>query len=257
MLPASLPTGLFLMETTKAYESKRVTLWHGRAEEVLPSFSTKSFDLVIADPPYGQEWRSNQRSKPFAQLQGDGADSESRLNVSAVLAECLRVVGKDRHLYVFGPVSPLLGLKVSAPAELIWHKLGPLGGGNLRSSWAKRHEPIQFVVSKFHHAGKTGRDVNPTRLRRGSVLRFGLARTGLAVRHPTEKPVALLTELIESSSRQGEIVLDPFAGVGSTGVAAVLTGRRCVLVESDSQWIPIAIERLKEAERIATRMAAL
>jgi site-specific DNA-methyltransferase (adenine-specific) len=71
------------------------------------------------------------------------------------------------------------------------------------------------------------------------------------VRHPSEKPVGLLGEMIESSSRRGELVLDPFAGVGSTGVAAVLAGRRSYQVEIDERYVQIAVDRMVSAERLA------
>jgi site-specific DNA-methyltransferase (adenine-specific) len=87
------------------------------------------------------------------------------------------------------------------------------------------------------------------------VLRFG-RRTGRTVRHPTEKPTDLLAELIESSSRVGEVVLDPFAGVGSTGVAAILRGRRALLVEVDERYAEIAVERLRVAEALAEQIEA-
>jgi site-specific DNA-methyltransferase (adenine-specific) len=91
-------------------------------------------------------------------------------------------------------------------------------------------------------------------LRKGSVLRF-TRPTGRKVRHPNEKPVALCRELIESSTRQGDLVLDPFAGSGSTAVAAVLSGRRAVLVESDVRWLTLAIDRVTRAEKLADEMA--
>jgi site-specific DNA-methyltransferase (adenine-specific) len=88
------------------------------------------------------------------------------------------------------------------------------------------------------------------------VLRF-TRPTSRQVRHPNEKPVGLLRELIESSSRAGERVLDPFAGSGSTGVAAVLLGRHALLVESDRRWIDLSIRRLIAAERVAGQMDLL
>ena len=87
-------------------------------------------------------------------------------------------------------------------------------------------------------------------MRKGTVLRF-MRPTGRKVRHPSEKPVPLLSELIESSTRRGDLVVDPFAGVGSTGVAAILAGRRALLIEKDPQWIQILIERVKRAEDLA------
>ena len=77
------------------------------------------------------------------------------------------------------------------------------------------------------------------------------------MRHPTEKPVALMRLLIESSSLPGEIVLDPFAGVGSALVAAVVTGRRAIGIEIDKRYAEIAAERLRDAEAIAREIARL
>jgi DNA modification methylase len=63
--------------------------------------------------------------------------------------------------------------------------------------------------------------------------------------------------MIESSSRMGETVVDPFAGVGSTGVAALLLGRKAVLVEQDERYVQIAAERLQTAERLWTEMGTV
>jgi DNA modification methylase len=62
--------------------------------------------------------------------------------------------------------------------------------------------------------------------------------------------------LIESSSRVGETVLDPFGGSGSTAVAAIVRGRRAVLVEVNPAYIELAIERVKAAEFVAQKVDA-
>lgn len=237
-----------------AYQSETTTLWLGDAREVLAGIAKESTDLILTDPPYGVEWRSNQRAERFEQLVGDGAGEDQRDIVREVLQQCVRVVGQNRHLYVFGPTDVLDGQKVSEVVELIWDK-GVIGSGDVTAAWGPQHERISFCTSKFRHAGKTGATGLPTRMRKGSILRF-MRPTGRKVRHPSEKPVPLLAELIESSSRRGDLVVDPFAGVGSTGVAAILTGRRSLLVEKDPQWIPIAIERIKRAEEVAREAAA-
>ena len=232
---------------TVAYQSDRVTLYEGNSRIVLPTLATESHDLVVTDPPYGVEFNSGFRTTEFGQIDNDGqADRDA---IKDVLRECVRLVGQKRHLYVFGPKDVLGGLKVSDTADLIWDK-GKTGMGNLSSPWGPAHEPITFAVSMHRHAGQAGRSSPAVRMRKGSVLRFN-PPTGRKVRHPNEKPVALLRELIESSTRIGDLVLDPFAGSGSTGVAAVLSGRRAVLVESDGRWIELAIQRLRAAEAIA------
>lgn len=233
---------------TVIYESEWSRVVHGDARDVLAAESTESADLVVVDPPYGVEWQSNLRAKQFDQLHGDG--SGERDGVREILEACVRVVGQNRHLYVFGPGDVLEGLKVTEPVALVWAKQMN-GAGDLTSPWAPGHEPIHFLVSKHRHAGQAGATGNvAARLRKGSVLAFPRA-TGRKVRHPTEKPLGLLMELVESSSRAGDLVLDPCAGSGSTGVAAVLRGRRCLLVESHAPYARLAADRVREAEKVA------
>jgi DNA modification methylase len=229
------------------YETPRVTIWRGDSRVVLPRLPTESFDLILTDPPYGVEFNSGFRTEEFGEIHNDGATD--RDGIRQVLTDCVRLVGQKRHLYVFGPADVLDGLKVSDTADLIWDK-GKTGMGNLSSPWGPAHEPITFAVSMHRHAGQAGRSSPAVRMRKGSVLRFN-PPTGRKVRHPNEKPVPLCRELIESSTRIGDVVLDPFGGSGSTAVAAVLSGRRAVLVESDPRWVQLSIERVTEAERLA------
>ncbi|QKV20261.1 DNA-methyltransferase [Oricola thermophila] len=64
-------------------------------------------------------------------------------------------------------------------------------------------------------------------------------------RHPTEKPVALMREILRDFTNPGDMVLDPFMGSGTTGIACILEGRRFVGVESDPKYFAIARERIE------------
>lgn len=236
------------------YRSEWTTIYHADARDVLPSLTTESLDLCVTDPPYGVEWVSNYRvdTPKFDMLTNDGA--ADRDGIRDVIRECVRLVGQKRHLYVFGPNDVLEGLKVSEVVDLVWDKKN-IGTGNLAAPWGPGHEQISFAVSLNRHAGQSGKPALAAKLRKGSVISVS-RRTGRTVRHPTEKPVALLAEFIESSSRIGETVLDPFAGSGSTGVAAITRGRRSVLVEVAEQWVELAIRRVTEAEAIYEKLEA-
>lgn len=239
---------------TIVHESDLAVVHHADARDI--RLDTESVDLVVTDPPYGIDYQSNMRAEQFALIANDADQHTARPVVATVLTDCVRVVGQNRHLYVFGTddVDPLDGLKVSERTRLIWDKQRN-GMGDLSAVWSQSHETIWFAVSKHRHAGQRDKSNLAVRLRRQSVLPFH-PKTGRTLRHPTEKPLPLLAELIESSSRVGELVYDPFAGAGSTGVAAILAGRRCVLVEENADHAATAVERIRAAEALRAQMAA-
>lgn len=214
------------------------------------------FDLVATDPPYGVEYQSNRRddTPQFDRIEGD--DDASLW--AKVMADVVRInLRRNRHAYVFGPfdLSPLVeaGL-VQEPVELVWDK-SMCGMGDLSLPWGPQHEPIQFLVGVKSKANVSkGEGRLAARLRQGSVLTFQRPNSAGATKHPTEKPVALLRALIESSSCIGESVFDPFMGVGSTLIAAALEGRAAVGIEVDERYCAIAAERLS---RVRTHLDAL
>ncbi|MGE4301997.1 MAG: site-specific DNA-methyltransferase [Victivallaceae bacterium] len=79
-----------------------------------------------------------------------------------------------------------------------------------------------------------------------SILPFARPHRHKGKFHPTEKPIALLQVLIGLACDDDQLILDPFAGSGSTGVAAKQLGRRCVLIEQDEKYCEIAAGRLSE-----------
>jgi len=223
------------------YKAGGITLYHADCRELLPTFGTETVDLVLTDPPYGVAWSGTLRRKssPLGVIVGD----DGSLDVPAVLSQALRVLKRNRHLYAFGQ-HDLTGLKVGGIAELIWDKVIPGPAGP--APWQYQHEYITFTSRVYIPSCRTRGDGNgAARLRRGTILRFRRANGLGAQRHPTEKPVPLLRELIESSSRMGEVVLDPFVGCGSTLHAAVLEGRQSIGIEIEERYCEIAARRIE------------
>lgn len=66
--------------------------------------------------------------------------------------------------------------------------------------------------------------------------------------HPTEKPVELMKFYIKNSSNEGDTVFDPFLGSGTTGVAAIESGRKFIGIEKDERFFEMALNRLKDSE---------
>lgn len=244
------PGGTVLHQTARS-----TVIWGDCRDPAVIATVPAGYGLLCTDPPYGVNYRSS-HGQNFAKIQGD----DGTVDWPAILAEWVgadgtwtRGLGHCRHLYVFGYTPDQLAapLRLGGSCPLIWNKDQP-GLGDLTQPWGLSHEVITFGV---HVKTKSGRervkDSLAARLRRGSVLRAQRPSGRGVTRHPTEKPVALMAQLIESSTTRGDLVVDPCAGSGSTGVAAVLEGRRAFLVEIDRKYAELAVQRVIAAERIA------
>jgi DNA modification methylase len=215
-------------------------LYHGDAMDVLPELDP--FDLLCTDPPYGVSYQSNRRQDRLPQMAGDGDEEVA----TVVMQSALKKLRRGRHVYWFGPLAHA-GLPVCGVVDLVWDK-GIIGMGDLSCPWGPEHEPITFAVYEISKANREkGYGKLVARLRQGSVLRYQRRQSG-QVRHPSEKPVALMRALIESSSVVGETVCDPFAGSGSTLVAGLLSGRKVVAVELEERYCAIAADRARRVE---------
>ena len=222
------------------FEDESVTIYHGDCREILPSLTVS--DLLLTDPPYGVGWRSNRGAHEV--LTGD----DGTLPPDEWLELALRKTRRGRHVYIFGLRDADIpeGVSLCQTVELIWDK-GVMGLGDIRSPWGPAHETILFGVQEISKANREKNyGVTAARLRKGSVLSVQRPHSGQTLRHPTEKPIALLRILIESSSTFGETVLDPFAGSGSTLEAARLEGRKAIGIEIEERYCEIAAKRMAQ-----------
>jgi len=224
------------------------TAYLGKAEDALLQVEPEVI-LLLTDPPYGIGYSSGYRPQPMT-----GDDEAGRESVYAVLSLAVSKFARaTQHLYVFGDWDLTKVKSVYKSAELVWDKIGPVMG-DLGIPWSGSYEHIQFAVG---HKTARGRSEALMRKRRGSVLRHYAVTGTRASRHPVEKPVPLLRELIEMSSAWGDLVLDPYMGCGSTGVAAILEGRRFIGVECEPGWFATSCSRLAAAESIVLAQEGL
>lgn len=223
------------------YADDDCTLYLGDCRDVLPALAT--VDLLVTDPPYGQAYKSN-RGRHGAIVGDDGT-----LALKDWLPAALKVLRRGRHAYIFGarPEDISSEWSLCGMTELIWDK-EVVGMGDLSLPWSRSHEPILFGVQEISKANREKNyGIGAARLRKGSVLRSQRSQSGQNELHPTPKPVDLLRVLIESSSTFDEVVLDPFAGSGSTLVAARLEGRKAVGIEKYEPYCELIAARLTGA----------
>ncbi len=232
------------MRREPTFSANGVELYLADSAVVVPELA--EVDLLVTDPPYGVEYQSNFRNERLEVMQGDGGTDTDRQAVVGILRAAVLKLRRGRHVYVFGPPEPLREIeRLTAHASLIWDK-GIIGMGNLSLPRGPSHEPINFAVTQLSKANREdGRGSLSARLRQGSVIRVDRPNSLAVRRHPSEKPVAVMRQLVESSSCLGDLVLDPFMGSGATIVAALLTGRRAIGIEKDPKHFDVARGRVE------------
>jgi len=215
------------------YQDEFVTLYHGHCLEVTEWVAA---DVLVTDPPYGISWMSGKfasnkklrvgatdRKREFgADIAGDH-DTEVRDKV-------LTLWGKNPAI-VFGT------WRMSRPENvthrLIWHKLGRFSGVN-PNAWYPNDEEIYLIGKGWQ--GKPTASVITTHEPRSNHAR--------EIGHPTPKPVGLM-EILINKAPPG-VIADPFAGSGSTLLAAKNAGRRAIGVELELEYCRIAANRLSQ-----------
>lgn len=224
------------------YSENGITIYHGDCWDVLPSL-TETADMMATDPPYGVAWQGKTRRNSAAMFEVLHGDDGS-IDVTDALGLALKKIKRCGHVYIFGKFD-LSRLPLTQTCELIWDK-EIISMGDLTVPWGSQHENITFATYEISKANRTaGYGALAARVRKGSVIRCQRVQGGAVTRHPTEKPVMLMRQLIESSSVIGGLVLDPFAGSGSTLEAALLEGRRAIGIEIEERYCEVAAERLR------------
>lgn len=233
------------MTTRPYYNANGITLYCGDCREVAPALKAEGViaDVLITDPPYGVSWFSGRDQQGFSELQGD----DGATSIVEFLRPALPLLRRGRHLYCFG-ANNFDGLAVSGTAELVWDK-EVISLGNLECPWGKSHERILFGVYNLSASDRRRGGGNlAARMRKNSILRCQRLHSEEVKLHPTQKPVRLLREFIESSSMMDETVFDPYCGVGSTLVAAYFEGRKAIGIEIEEKYCALAAQRLAVAK---------
>ena len=222
----------------------------GDCLELMKEIPDGSIDLILTDPPYKVTARGsagNSGGMLQKKINRSGQVFEHNdVDVKDYAPQFFRLLKDGSHCYVMCNHTNLINmLNVFTQSGfhfikcLIWNKGNKIMGQYYMS---------QFEYIMFFRKGK-GKKINNCGT--SDILSIPNKKTkdenGKNI-HDTEKPVELMEILIENSSNEGDVVLDPFMGSGSTCVAAVHTGRHYIGFELDEKYFDITCKRLDEAE---------
>ena len=251
------------------FKSQNFNLHHGDCLDILPRFKECSFDLIFADPPYnlsngGISCRSG---KMVCVDKGEwdkskGFDEDFKFTYKWLL-ECKRILkengviwvsGTHHSIYQVGYAMKLLGFDIIN--EVIWFK--PNAPPNLTCRYfAHAHETLicarKSKNSKHYfdyiNMKKWDDKMSVSGKQMKSVWNIPLTppREKRQGKHPTQKPIELLKRIIVAHSKEGDLILDPFSGSGTTGIAAIEHGRRYVGVDIEAEYLELSIRRFNNS----------
>ena len=200
---------------------------HGDCLQLLRCLPDECADLVLTDPPYLVRYK-DRAGRSIAN------DDNTRWMFPA-FAEMFRVLKPNSYCVSF------YGWSKADLFLSVWRECGfyPIG----HFVWVKRYASCVRHNQMKHEQAYLLAKGNPPPPKHPPADVLPWKYTGNRL-HPTQKPVCSLTPLIEAYTRPGALVVDPFAGSGSTGVAAMLCRRRCLLIEKDAAYCQAASTRL-------------
>lgn len=200
------------------------TLYLGDCMDIFPTLGV--IDCIVTDPPFGMCFVSSFRCEETKHMPIKG-DKDCELLDFAIAQEALH------SKYIFCRWDNLLGIKDKPNSMITWVKNNH-SMGDLEHEHARKTEVCLFYRG-VNHDFPSGRP--------NDVIMAD--RTGNN-NHPTEKPVSLMKHIIKNTRG---VVVDMFAGSGSTGVAAVQMGRKFIGIELDEGYFNIACKRIEDAQR--------
>lgn len=220
---------------------------HGDCRDYLPKIKTP-INALITDPPYGMDFKSNNTRLPTSKKYSQKIAADNDLGAALdlfddVMQIVIPKLADQAELYVFTawhvldswmPLMRSYEPHLQLKQLLVWEKGYP-GLGDLEANWGCGHEVILYL--------KKGR--RPVPKRRSGVIHVDKIASGKNI-HPTEKPVGIITPLIEMSTNPGDLIVDPFSGSGSTSVAAQRLGRNSLAFEVDPQHHANSVKRLEQ-----------
>ena len=228
------------METIKEAAIQDGNLVYGDCTIELETLSDGTVDCVVTDPPYGINYVSNRRTIESEVVKAVANDSlEDALKLWETVCEIIyRKMKANSHLYcftswkVYPQFAEIICRYFKIKNCLVWVKNNH-GSGDLEGNYSEQYEMVIFAT-------KGNRKLNGNR--ESNVLNFDKVAS-LNLLHSCEKPVDLLSFLIEKSTDAGDLVIDPFMGSGSTILAAKQTGRSYWGCELDEENYRIACGR--------------
>lgn len=267
---------MYLTSNQTSIQVGNGTIYLGDALQLLPTLQANHYQMIVADPPYFQVLLEEQWDNTW-----QSPDEYLKWTLDWV-RECKRLLRQDGLLYIFGQLGKrehvwlhtcsMLAKEMQYHDMIIWDRA--VGYNERYDSFTPQYE----MVLVLRHAANSTPYFNKDAVRlpyeedtiqsylrdkrykdmeaRERHLRKGKYATNILrvpslkgtskekIGHPSQKPITLINQLISSSTRKGDYVLDPFLGSGTTAASAQELGRNWVGIECNTDYVEIAKKRI-------------
>lgn len=251
------------------YEDDDTKLYLGDSFKILKKIDKRSVKLIFADPPYFLSTETGISCHSGKMVSVKKADWDEKINVEEKhkfnrkwIKLCKEVLADDGTIWISGTMSNIYSIGLALEQEgfkilnnITWEKLNPPPNISCRYFvhstetilWAKKD--IKKAKHQFNYSlmrelnnSKQAKDVWRSALTPLKEKKYG--------KHPTQKPLWLLEKIIISSSSEGDLILDPFNGSGTTAIAAKKHRRKYIGVDNVYEYLEITKRRLENEEKL-------
>ncbi|MCK9310358.1 MAG: site-specific DNA-methyltransferase [Candidatus Cloacimonetes bacterium] len=248
------------------YEEEGFVLYQGDSNKVIRQLESKSVDMIFADPPYflsngGVSCHSGKQVNVDKGAWDKGLSPEEKLKYNRKwLRACKEILKDNGTIWISGTYHNIYSIGVALELEgfsiinnITWQKPNPAPNLACRCFthstetiiWARKingkrkgNHLFNYQLMKEINGDKQMKDVWLLNLPKKSEKTNG--------KHPTQKPEAVLERIILAATHEGDLILDPFNGSGTTGVVAKKLERRYIGIEIEKEYLDLTVARLKK-----------
>lgn len=246
------------------YKNDNFSLINDDTFNALDSFENSTFDMIFADPPYflSSDGITCSGGKMVRVNKGDWDKSlfvkDKHTFNRKWIKECYRVLKDNGTIWISGTFHNIYSIGMALEEEgfkiinnITWQKTNPppnLACKTFTHStetilWARKDlkkckYTFNYDLMKKLNDNKQMKDVWTTSLTKPSEKKQG--------KHPTQKPLEILDRIILASTKENDLILDPFCGSSTTGIAAIKLNRRYIGIDNEKEYLDLSIRRYQE-----------
>ena len=248
------------------FEDKKFKLIKDDTFKALKKFQEKSFDMIFADPPYflSNNGITCNSGKMVSVNKGEwdkSLDVESKHSFNRKwINECYRVLKDDGTIWISGTLHNIYSIGMALEEEgfkiinnITWQKTNPPPNLACKAFthstetiiWARKDlknskYTFNYNLMKELNDNKQMKDVWTTSLTKPSEKKSG--------KHPTQKPLEILDRIIMASTKENDLILDPFCGSSTTGISANRLNRKYIGIDNSKEYLELSKRRYIEDE---------